>query len=139
MLSVSAILALVGGIAGISRGERDFHEHETECSERELGSKTVTDKSGVAAELVFDGASMAPDAALTAGRSAYFTVIFKNQGDEEAKLLVEAGEQDRLGDDGQPVKGADGDNLNEPIEYCTDLVRPDTQAALDTCRSSTRA
>ncbi|MFQ1065283.1 hypothetical protein, partial [Bordetella trematum] len=60
----------------------------------------------------------------------YFTVIFKNQSDEEAKLVVEAGEQDRLGEDGQPVKGADGGNLKEPIEYCTDLVRPDTQAAL---------
>jgi hypothetical protein len=43
VLSVSAIVALAAGIAGIGAGERTFHPHETECTQREEGSLTVSD------------------------------------------------------------------------------------------------
>ena len=50
--------------------------------------------------------------------------------EEEAKFLVHAGQTDKLDESGQPVKAADGSAVKVPIEYCTDLVRPNTQAAL---------
>ena len=46
VLSVSAIIALVAGVAGIGAGERSFHPHESSCDQREVGSLTVSAKSG---------------------------------------------------------------------------------------------
>ena len=43
---------------------------------------------------------------------------------------VQAGERDKLDSAGNPLKGADGKPVTEGVEYCTDLVRPDTQQAL---------
>ena len=129
VLSVSAIIALMAGVAGIGAGERSFHPHESSCDQRELGSLTVSAKSGVADRISFDGSAFDQDT-FVAGRNAVLTVIFKNLSDEEAKFVVHAGEIDKLDASGQPVKAADGSAIKVPIEYCTDLVRPDTQAAL---------
>ena len=129
VLSVSAIIALVAGVAGIGVGERQFHEHESACAQREVGSLTVSAKAGIAAKISFDGSAFSPDT-FVAGRNAFLTVIFKNLSDEEAKFVVHAGQADKLDDSGQPVKAADGSAVKVPIEYCTDLVRPNTQAAL---------
>ena len=129
VLSVSALIALVAGVAGIGVGERSFHPHESSCAQRELGSLTVSAKAGVATRISYDGSALAPDT-FVAGRNAVLTVIFKNLSDENAKLVVHAGEADKLDASGQPVKAADGSAIKVPIEYCTDLVRPNTQAAL---------
>ena len=130
VLSVSAIVALAAGVAGIGAGERTFHPHESACGQREeVGSLTVSAKSGLAGPISFDGSTLSPDS-LVAGRNVVLTAIFKNLSDENAKFVVHAGEQDKLDDAGQPVKTADGSPVKVPIEYCTDLVRPDTQAAL---------
>lgn len=129
VLSVSAVIALAAGVAGIGAGERSFHPHESSCDQREVGSLTVSAKSGVAGTISFDGSAFDPDT-FVAGRNAVLTVIFKNLADEEAKFVVHAGAIDKLDESGQPVKAADGSAVKVPIEYCTDLVRPDTQAAL---------
>ena len=129
VLCVSAGAALVGGVAGIAAGEREFHPHEDECAQRGEGSLTVSNKSGVAATITFDGGAFDPES-FVGGRNTVLTVIFKNLGEEDTKFVVEAGERDALDSEGNPLKGADGEALREPIEYCTDLVRPDTQQAL---------
>ncbi len=129
VLSVSAVVALAGGVAGIGAGERDFEHHENECSQRGTGSLTVSDKSSVAGTVSFDGSALSPDT-FVAGRNVVFTVIFKNLSDEDTKLVVQAGERDKLDSAGNPLKGADGKPVTEGIEYCTDLVRPNTQQAL---------
>jgi hypothetical protein len=129
VLSVSVVVALVGGVAGIGVGERGFEAHENECSQRGTGSHTVSDKSGVAGEISFDGSAFDP-ATFTAGRNTVLTVIFKNLGDENTKFVVDAGERDKLDSAGTPLKDADGQPVTEAIEYCTDLVRPNTQQAL---------
>ncbi len=91
VLSVSAIIALVAGVAGIGAGERSFHPHESSCDQREVGSLTVSAKAGVADRISFDGSAFDPDT-FVAGRNAVLTVIFKNLSDEEAKLVVHAGD-----------------------------------------------
>jgi hypothetical protein len=130
VLSVSAIVALVAGVAGIGVGERTFHPQESACGQREeVGSLTVSAKAGLAATISFTGSELVPDS-FVGGRNVVLTVIFKNLGDEDVKFVVHAGEEDKLDASGQPVKAADGSSVKVPIEYCTDLVRPDTQAAL---------
>ena len=56
VLSISAVVALAGGVAGIGAGERSFHPHEGECAQREEGSLTVSDKASVAATITFEDA-----------------------------------------------------------------------------------
>jgi hypothetical protein len=129
VLGVSALVVLGGGIAGISQGERTFHEHESECAQREEGSRTVSAKAGIAAIVAFDGEALSPDA-FVAGRSVILNVIFSNNSDETVKLVVHAGERDKLDSAGAPLKAADGTTIREPVEFCTDLLGPDTQQAL---------
>jgi hypothetical protein len=129
VLSVSAIVALAAGIAGIGAGERTFHPHETECPQREEGSLTVSDKASVAAVVTFEDDALDPDRVVI-GRSTVQTMIFKNLSDDLTKFVVQAGERDVLDSAGQPLTGPDGETVTEPIEFCTDLVRPDTQQAL---------
>jgi hypothetical protein len=129
VLSVSAIVALAAGIAGIGAGERTFHPHETECTQREEGSLTVSDKASVAAIVTFEDDALDPDAVVI-GRSTVQTMIFKNLSDDLTKLVVQAGERDVLDSAGQALTGPDGETITEPVEFCTDLVRPNTQQAL---------
>ena len=129
VLSISAVVALAGGVAGIGAGERSFHPHESECAQREEGSLTVSDKAGVAATLTFEDDALDPDAVVI-GRNTVQTMIFKNLSDELTKFVVKAGEVEALDSAGQALTGPDGEAITEPVEFCTDLVRPDTQQAL---------
>jgi hypothetical protein len=128
VLSVSAVVALAGGVAGIGAGERSFHPHEEECAQREEGSLTVADKASVAATITFEEA-LDPDGVVI-GRNTVQTMIFKNLSDELTKFVVQAGEREALDSAGQTLTGPDGEAITEPVEFCTDLVRPDTQQAL---------
>jgi hypothetical protein len=129
VLSVSAVVALAAAVAGIGAGERAFHPHESECAQREEGSLTVADKAAVAAVVTFEEGALEPDAVVI-GRSTVQTMIFKNLSDDLMKLVVQAGERDVLDSAGQALTGPDGEAVTEPVEYCTDLVRPDTQQAV---------
>jgi hypothetical protein len=129
VLSVSAVVALAAGIAGIGAGERTFHPHEGECAQREEGSLTVSDKASVAAIIMFADDALDPESVVI-GRSTVQTLIFKNLGEDQVKLVVQAGERDVLDSAGQALTGPDGETITEPVEFCTDLVRPDTQQAL---------
>ncbi len=128
VLSISAVVALAGGVAGIGAGERSFHPHEAECAQREEGSLTVSDKASVAATITFEEA-LDPDGVVI-GRNTVQTMIFKNLSDELTKFVVQAGEREALDSAGQALTGPDGEAITEPVEFCTDLVRPDTQQAL---------
>ncbi len=129
VLSVSAVVLLAGGIAGISHGFRHFEEHESACSSESLASHTVSDKAAVAAIVDHDGHSFDPDS-FVAGRNANLTVIFKNDSDVETKFVVHAGVTPKLDAAGQPLKAPDGSAITVPLDYCTYFVRPSTQQAL---------
>ena len=132
-----AVVALVAGgaIAGLN-GEREIEEHHTtayiaergECGTEETeadehASQTVAGKSNVAAEVVFDGSSLewkVPGfiegvdgvGALTLPRSNPNNVMFRNESDGEARLVIDM--HPRLGDDGNPTG---------PERICTALTK----------------
>ena len=129
VLSVSALVLLAGGIAGINHGFRPFEEHENACESDSLASRTVSDKASVAEVISLERRSFTPNTFVGA-RNSVFTVIFKNLTDQEVKFVVHAGTTPKLDAAGQPVKAADGTTLMVALDYCTNFVRPDTQQAL---------
>jgi hypothetical protein len=82
----------------------------------------VAAKSNLAAEVIFDGAGLRYDlpgydgngAALTLLRSNPNHVMFRNESDEHARLVIEM----------HPREDEDG-NLLGPERICTTLVEPD--------------
>lgn len=131
------VVALItgGAVAGLN-GERDIEEHHTtafiaergECGAEETeadehASQTVAGKSNVAAEVVFDGSALSfeypgmvegvDDAGpLTLPRSNPNNVMFRNESDGEARLVIDM--HPRLDDQGAPLG---------PERICTALVK----------------
>lgn len=106
-----AAVALIGAgtFAGLN-GERDIEPHhstayiahEDECGAEETeadekASQTVASKSNLAAELTFDGSTLTADVpgfdgdfdALTLQRSNPANVMFRNESDHDARLVIE--------------------------------------------------
>lgn len=132
MCSIAVIALVAGGAAYGFSGERDIHEHETtgdlaehdECGPEEThaddgASQTVAAKSSVAAELAFDGADLEIEASgqndaydtLTLPRSNPNNVLFHNDSDHEARLVIDL----------FPAEDADGEPIG-PERVCTTLV-----------------
>ena len=130
-----AAVALVAGgaIAGLY-GEREIEAHHTpgdiaeenECGPEEteadeLASQNVANKSSVAAAVIFDGSGLRYDlpgydgtsAGLTVPRSTPTNVMFHNEGDDDARLVIEM--HPRVDDD---------DNPTGPERICTALGEP---------------
>lgn len=127
-------LAAGGTIAGLN-GEREIEPHHTtafiasrgECGGEETeadehASQTVAGKSNVAAEVVFDGSALTwevpgfvegvDDAGpLTLPRSSPNNVMFRNESDEPARLVIAM--HPRLDDSDQPTG---------PEQICSALV-----------------
>lgn len=134
VFSIAAVVLVAGGaIAGLT-GERETHRHETpgdlaaadECGTEETeadekASQTVASKSNVAADVIFDGSRLVADVPgfdgdferLTLPRSNPNHILFHNQSDEEARLVIDL--QPMVGEDGAPAG---------PERLCTALVEP---------------
>lgn len=129
--SVAAVALIGAGTFAGLNGERDIHPHhstayiaeenecgveETEADER--ASQTVATKSNLAAELTFDGTTLTADVpgfdgdfdALTLPRSNPSNVMFRNESDHHARLVIEM----------HPTL-IDGE-LSGPERLCTALV-----------------
>jgi hypothetical protein len=123
-----------GAIYGLN-GERETEKHHTiadiaeenECGTEETeadehASQSVAAKSNLAAEVIFDGDELRPDlpgydgksAALTLQRSNPNHLMFRNESDEHARLVIEM----------HPREDEDG-NLLGPERICTTLVEPE--------------
>lgn len=108
--SVAAVALIAGGAVAGLNGERDTHVHETpgdlaaadECGTEETeadekSSQTVAAKSNVAAEIIFDGSDLVADLPgsdgnfeqLTLPRANPNNVLFHNESDHEARLVIE--------------------------------------------------
>lgn len=130
-----AAIALIGAgaIFGLN-GEREIEEHhstayiaeEDECGTEETeadekASQTVANKSNVAAEVTYDGSALTADVpgydgefdALTLPRSNPSNLIFINESDEPARLVIEMHPEE-----------IDGE-LSGPERICTALVEAD--------------
>ncbi|NND74359.1 MAG: hypothetical protein HKN44_05080, partial [Ilumatobacter sp.] len=102
-------LIAVGAFAGLN-GEREIEEHhstayiaeENECGTEETeadekASQTVAAKSNLTAELIFDGSTLRAEAVgyegrfdtLTLPRSNPHNVLFRNESDHHARLVIE--------------------------------------------------
>lgn len=133
VFSIAAVALIAGGaVAGLS-GERETHAHETpgdlaaadECGAEETeadekSSQTVASKSNVAAEIIFDGSALVADLGfdgnfdqLTLPRSNPNHVMFRNDSDEEARLVIEL----------QPAVDDSGAAAG-PERLCSALVEP---------------
>ena len=110
VFSIGAIALIAGGaIAGLN-GERETHEHETtadlaednlcgpeETEADEGASQSVAAKANPAAILVFDGSSLVAEVpgfdaeldTLTIQRSNASNILFRNEGDGEARLVLD--------------------------------------------------
>lgn len=132
MFSIAVIALITGGaFAGLS-GERETHEHhtpgdlaeeddcgpdETEADER--ASQTVAAKSSVAAEVTLEDGALVGTVQdfsgnfdeLTFPRSNPSNVLFHNNSDDHARLVIEL--HPALDDDGEPIG---------PERLCTALV-----------------
>ncbi len=128
VFSIGLIAMIAGGaIAGLN-GERDIHVHETTadlaeanlCGAEETeadhhASQTVGAKSNPAATLIFDGSELEIDevgedgqvGTLTFPRGNATNVMFLNESDEEARLVLEL----------HPAADSEGDQ-----RVCTTLV-----------------
>ena len=110
VFSVAAIALIGAGTFAGLNGEREIEEHhstayiaeedecgteETEADER--ASQTVAAKSNLAAEVTFDGATLTADVpgfdgdfdALTLPRANPSNVMFRNESDQHARLVIE--------------------------------------------------
>ncbi len=128
-----AVVALIGAgtFAGLN-GEREIEPHHTtgyiaeenECGTEETeadekASQTVASKSNLAAEITFDGSSLEADVpgfdgdfdALTIVRSNPSNIMFRNESDDLARLVLEL--HPELDDNGEPIG---------PERLCTALV-----------------
>ena len=130
--SIAAVVLVAGGaIAGLN-GERETHPHETpgdlaeanacgtETTEAdEKASQTVASKSSVAADITFDGVDLVADGPgidsrsdrLTLPRANPNNILFRNDSDEEARLVIEL----------QPLVDDNG-AATGPERLCTSLV-----------------
>jgi hypothetical protein len=111
VLGLGAIAALAGGAAGVGAGEREFEHHETaSCAakgEEESGSKEVSSKAGVVATITLSGGAF-DVTSFSVPRATYSTVIFVNDDEAPAQLVIGAGDSD----------------------YCTDLIDEGKSAAI---------
>ena len=119
----SVALVAGGAVAGLN-GEREIEPHHTtgfiaargECGSEETeadehASQTVAGKSNVAAEVIYDGSTLTWEVpgmtgldgsgALTLPRSTANNVMFRNESDGEARLVIDM--HPRLDDQGAPV------------------------------------
>jgi hypothetical protein len=131
---IAAVALIAGGAIYGLNGERETHPHHTigdvaeenECGPEETeaderASQTVAAKSNAAAEIIFDGDRLKADlpgydggsAGLTLLRSNPNHLLFHNDSDEEARLVIEM--HPRLDDDDRPLG---------PERVCTTLVEP---------------
>jgi hypothetical protein len=129
--SVAAVALIGAGTFAGLNGERDIEEHHTtayiaeenECGTEETeadhnASQTVASKSNLAAELTFDGTSLTADVpgfdgefeSLTLPRSNPSNIMFRNESDHHARLVIEM----------HPAV-IDGE-LSGPERLCTALV-----------------
>ena len=120
--SVAAVVLVAGGAVAGLNGERETHPHETpgdlaeendcvagETEADEKASQTVAGKSNVAAEVIFDGVTLIADVPgfdgnfdkLTLPRSNPNNIMFRNESDEAARLVVDL--QPALDDNGVPL------------------------------------
>jgi hypothetical protein len=130
--SIAAIALIAGGAVAGLNGERETHPHETtgmlaeenDCGEEETeadenASQTVATKSNLAAEITFTGESLEADVpgfdgdfeALTLPRSNPSNVMFRNESDHHARLVIEL----------HPATDDNGVALG-PERLCTALV-----------------
>ena len=131
---LAAVALLAGGAYAGLHGERETHPHHTpgdiaeenECGDEEteaddLASQSVAAKANVAAELTFDGSQLTynlpgyngTSAGLTVPRSTPTNILFINDADDDARLVIEM--HPRLDDNGQPTG---------PERICTPLGEP---------------
>jgi hypothetical protein len=132
LCSVGVVALVAGGAAYGFAGEREIEEHETtadiaehdECGAEEThaddrASQTVAAKSNVTAELLFDGSALEINAAgqdasydtLTLPRSNPNNILFRNDSDHEARLVIDL----------FPAEDEDGEPVG-PQRLCTALV-----------------
>jgi hypothetical protein len=132
--SIAAVALVAGGAFAGLNGERETHEHETvgdlaaeggcgaeETEADEHASQTVASKANVAAEVTFADERLTADVPgfdgdfeqLTLPRSSPSNIIFRNDSDEEARLVLDL--HPEVDDDGEPVG---------PEQTCTPLVEP---------------
>lgn len=130
--SIVAVALVAGGSFAGLNGERETHPHETtvdlaaegqcgaeETEADERASQTVSSKANVAAEVRFDGAALYADVVgfdgefteLTLARSNPSNIIFRNESDEEARLVLEL----------HPDEEAE---VPGPEQVCTALAEP---------------
>jgi hypothetical protein len=131
---LAAVALIAGGAYAGLHGERETHPHHTpgdiakdnECGPEEteaddLASQNVAAKANIAADVIFDGSQLTYDlpgydgksAGLTVPRSTPTNVMFRNDSDDDARLVIEM--HPRLDDNGQPTG---------PERICTALGEP---------------
>jgi hypothetical protein len=131
---LAAVALIAGGAYAGLHGERETHPHHTpgdiaeenDCGAEdteadELASQSVAAKANVAAELTFDGSQLTYDLpgydgkseGLTIPRSTPSNILFRNHGDDDARLVIEM--HPRIDDNGQPTG---------PERICTPLGEP---------------
>lgn len=134
VLSVGAVALIAGGTVAGLNGEREIHPHETpgdlaavgECGTEETeadekASQTVAAKSNVTADVIFDGSALVAETTglegafdrLTLPRSNPNHIMFRNESDEEARLVFDL----------QPAVDDSGATVGPP-QLCTALVEP---------------
>jgi hypothetical protein len=132
--SIAAVALIAGGAFAGLNGERETHPHHTtgdlaeendcgpeETEADEKASQTVAAKSNATAEVTFDGTSLFADAtgyqgnyaSLTLPRANPNNVLFHNESDHEARLVIEL----------QPLVDDNGVAAG-PERLCTALVEP---------------
>lgn len=132
--SIAAVVLVAGGAVAGLNGEREIEVHKTPgdlaatnaCGTEKTkadknASQTVAGKSSVTAEVTFDGSSLSAEVQsftgnfdqLTLPRSNPNNILFRNESDEKARLVIEL--QPLVDDNGVPAG---------PERVCTALVEP---------------
>jgi hypothetical protein len=130
VLVLGGVGVLTAGVVGASTGERDeLHNHEEEVGPEKSTSNAVADKASVAAVVTVNAEGMTPTE-LSLARSASLNLLFVNDDAVPRQLVVEAGVQPKLQDDGQPATDANGTAITEPIEFRSDYIGEGKAAVL---------
>jgi hypothetical protein len=121
-LVVGGVGVLAGGVAGATKGERTFEHHTSEVFDpNKKTSNQVANKASVFALVEATSSGLNPDS-LTIPRSTPSNLLFENKDSAPRNLVVEAGTQPKTDANGKQVKDANGNVIQEPVTYHTDVI-----------------
>jgi hypothetical protein len=120
-LVIGGVAVLAGGVAGATKGEREFEQHTSQIFDpNNKTTNKVANKAAVFATVRANSTALDPNS-LTIPRSLAVNLLFENDDSAPRNFIVEAGSVPKTDASGKQVTDANGNVVTEPVTYHTDV------------------